>query len=778
MSSSTYSDVVGVKHAFHGIVRDYKQYLSFFVALLICQSLCFTLLISNSSNHRKVYDTISSSYDYHVTLTVKTGDDAVYLENALMQARAFDLPITYRRADTRGAYCFYVTLGALRVADASTEGLYRQLKDEVIPLSGVHVSSELSPLYTVYADYIAPNNLLTGLIAVILGAVSVLLLMFLYRIRIDHYKFRYGIYMSFGADFRRLFSGAVTEMLVLSAMTLVPSFVLSFCAMLIVYKPSGIAFPAGQILLFLLFNFAISFLSVYLPMRHLSRRAPVELISARDNSTLVTSPKRSFRIFGKSFPKHYEMYSFVRFRKYYVRLVLTAALFAAAFLAGVYLCRMYADTTELPVEEFIITVPEDENEALSDCSDFVAELNALPGVAYCEWVESTDATAVRGFMMLQGKSAYGAGNYVLNTTSVANTEEYTKKNYEGYVDDGYTAATLSYAYRLYDRAMIDRLCASATVEGNPYEILEGTGKIILSESLFNRDVFDFSVGDVVILAERVNGSIPEEMFGQDERIILEHQIKTFALRFHAYTVCAVVSDLPADNRFIVGVGASDYKKLAKTDPSPESVSVYVDRDLALSAVEALGDEIYSRMEMYTDVGYTIEETGESLSALIADAMQNRARIVIWSVLILLLSPLIWLFSQILFYGKREGELRILEAFGAYGEDIRNLHLWGGAVLAAAAVVIALLEGVMASFIMFAVMNYLLPSIGVLSGLRYTFEVPLGGWLATAVASGLFAFASVMIPYLRYLQKRRREQRESDLAYAEAVRESETERKGG
>jgi ABC-type lipoprotein release transport system permease subunit len=184
------------------------------------------------------------------------------------------------------------------------------------------------------------------------------------------------------------------------------------------------------------------------------------------------------------------------------------------------------------------------------------------------------------------------------------------------------------------------------------------------------------------------------------------------------------------------------------------------------------------MEMYTDVGYTIEETGEALSALISDAMQNRARIVIWSVLILLLSPLIWLFSQILFYGKREGELRILEAFGAYKEDIRNLHLWGGAVLAASAVVIALLEGVAASFIMFAVMNYLLPSIGVLSGLRYTFTIPVGGWISTAVASGLFAFISVMIPYLRYLQKRRREERASDLAYMGAMRESEKESKGG
>ena len=772
MSSSTYSDVLGVKHAFHGIIRDYKQYLSFFVAIFICQSLCFTLLISNSSNHRGVYDTVLDAYDYHVVLSVVTVDEAIYIENALQQAITHELPYTYRRETSRGEHHFYVTLGDPDKTDATTEALYRQLKDEVLLLSGVSVTPELSPLYTAYTDYIAPSNLLTALIAVILGGVSVLLLMFLYRIRIDHYKFSYGIYMAFGADFRRLFATAVTEMMVLSAMTLVPSFVFSFLAMLIVYTPSGIAFPAGQILIFLLFNFGISYLSVYLPMKHLSRRAPVDLISAKDNSTLVSSPRRSFRIFGKAFPKHYEIYSFVRFRKYYIRLVLTAALFSACFLAGIYLCRMYADTTELPVKEFLISVPEDEDEALDDCGDFVAELNTLSGISYCEWEKSTDATAVRGFMMMQGDSAYGAGNYILNTQSVANTEQYTKKNYEQYVDGGYTAATLAYSYRLYDKEMIDLLCESATVDGNPYEILEGTGKIILSEALFNRDVFDFAVGDTVIFAERVTGTIPEELIGQDERLVLEHQIKTFGIRFHEYTVCAVVSDLPADNRFIVGVGATDYRKLAKDDPSPETVSVYIDRTLSLSEVQSLGDEVYRMMGMYTDVGYTIEETGNALSAMLADAMRNRSRIVIWSVLILFLAPLIWFFSQILFYGKREGEFRILEAFGAYGEDIRNLHLWGGAVLALSAVVVSLLEGVTASALMFAVMNYFLPSIGVIEGIRYTFEIPFLGLLSTIVASGLFAFGSVFLPYLLYLKKRSREIEESDRAYSAYMGASE------
>ena len=57
---------------------------------------------------------------------------------------------------------------------------------------------------------------------------SMLLLMALYNIRLNHYKFLYGIYMTCGADFRKLFNTAVWELLVVSLMTFVPS-ILSLC---------------------------------------------------------------------------------------------------------------------------------------------------------------------------------------------------------------------------------------------------------------------------------------------------------------------------------------------------------------------------------------------------------------------------------------------------------------------------------------------------------------------------------------------------------------------
>lgn len=68
---------------------------------------------------------------------------------------------------------------------------------------------------------------------------SVLLLTVLYRIKLNHNKFTYGIYLSFGADFKRLLTSAFSEMLVITAITALPSAFLTYLLGFLLYIPAG-----------------------------------------------------------------------------------------------------------------------------------------------------------------------------------------------------------------------------------------------------------------------------------------------------------------------------------------------------------------------------------------------------------------------------------------------------------------------------------------------------------------------------------------------------------
>lgn len=758
-----------IVHTWKGITYGYKQFLCFFIAVFVCQAFCQILILSNATNNRHTEERVEAEYDYHLTISGLTQAQTVLLSNELSEENSLKTNYVWKAEEEYDGYTMYVTLAEPSVPNGAQKRLYKSFVSKVLPDSGIPIADEegevvnwtltLSPLYTCYNDYILQNDILSLVIVIPLAIVSVLLLMFLYRIRLNDRKFMFGIYMTFGADFKVLFKGAVKELLLLSAVTLIPSAAFSVLTTCLIYLPNGIplAFPLWQIFLFLLFNFAVVYLSVYLPMKSLSRKTPLSLITSEDNSNLVSSPRRSFRIFGKRFPRDYELFGFWRYRFYYLKLVLTATLFAACFFCGICICNLYTDVTTGEIEQYVITLPSDlydSEEALSDCADFISSIDKIPGVSYSEWNLSSAATACRSFMLLQTDNAYNAASYVVQTTEISNTEQYTASQYEQYVDNGYTAATNAYAYTLYDEKMIDRLCESYTVDGDPYALLSGTNQIIVSESIFDRSVFCFSPGDTVILCERVSGSVSEDLIYIDSMAVLAEQLRVYGIRFHVFTVCAVIRDMQSENTFVAGLNASAYAYFTDGLAVPDNVSVYLERGLSVDELQSIYEKILWVMRPYTDTGYTVTKTENYLSYTLTEQKYSGVRAIIWSCLILVLSPLIWMFSQILFYRKREKEFWIIRAFGAFGTDIRGIHLWSGLLLGAAAIVAVLLEGFLCNGLMYVICNRILAVFGLLGDVRYSFSVSVVALLMAVIASALFAFLSSYLPYRIFLKKER------------------------
>ena len=123
-----------------------------------------------------------------------------------------------------------------------------------------------------------------------------------------------------------------------------------------------------------------------------------------------------------------------------------------------------------------------------------------------------------------------------------------------------------------------------------------------------------------------------------------------------------------------------------------------------------------------------------------------------SILILCISPIIWFFSQTLYYFKREKEFNIIQTIGAIGSDIRIIYRLGGLSMAVMSLIVSILLSYLGSYLMFYAYNVIVPNF---SGeyVRYTFYMPWYALVISVVMSVACGFFSAYLPYRSYFKHR-------------------------
>lgn len=150
------------------------------------------------------------------------------------------------------------------------------------------VSLSVSPAHRKHRIVGQERNRACGVLHILL---SVLFLTVLYSVRINNYRFEYGIYMTFGADFRKLSENALFEMLTVTLITFLPSAVTAYITAAVIH--GGIVrIGFGTPFLALGLLLVCTAVSVIFPMYTVSRAYPMRNIIAEDNSAHVTSPAR------------------------------------------------------------------------------------------------------------------------------------------------------------------------------------------------------------------------------------------------------------------------------------------------------------------------------------------------------------------------------------------------------------------------------------------------------------------------------------------------------
>ena len=754
-----------IKNAFRSVTKNWKEYICFYLAALVMTAGFWTVALCSEANMRAAEKAVAEEFDYHVEVAMLNNEQYANLDQVLQYelARQSEYLDSYYWVNggeplRDGTYTCRIRLDETLGMKEAYEKVYT---DMLCRVSTDRREIRLSPVYTFREDFGTPYTVQFWTVSLIWLAFSIFMMVILFLIRLDHFRFIYGIYMTCGADFPKLMGAAGGELVTVTILTWIPGALVGILIAGLLYIPRGVGlwFTVKGILVPLLGGLLAVFSSVWFPMRRMASQPPVRHLQAGDNTGLVSSPRRSFFLFGEDFPGKYELYGFWRMRKYYVRLVLSAVLFAAFFVSGLYIAGLKTDRNQMDPYEYLIAyrpagyfdtyededgldiswTPDSEEAELvwGDAEVFVPELDKIEGISHAEWKAAVSGGHVLSHLLLTPGQLYESSKY-----TVASTERQS---------EGFKWAVNNYEYTAIDETWIQNaqkhgLCE---FEGDPYSLFTTENGIIISEDIYNKKTYDFKPGDRIVVAVYESTRMPVTMV-TDPKELLRAQIKNYNFRYETYTVCAVVTGLDSESRITFGVTYDNFSKLTGAPPVRSEVKVYMEAGTDMDTVTAAEDQI---RELLVPFGYwVVSPTGNYFETSVKSLKNDSAVILTLAVCLLLISPMVWYFSQIMFYRKRRNEFAVLYALGAPDSSFAKLHRLAGGVLSAAAFITTVLLTLLCNYLVFYSVTTLLPWLNITESIYCEFSLSVPALIACVAVSVLCGFLSCELPYRMYTKK--------------------------
>ena len=761
-----------LKRSMKSVTKGFREYSCFFIAILVLQTGLVTFSLMTDTNIQYAKTTVTREYDHHLEVVGLDQEQKVNFEYILDLSVAREDPYiqgaSYQK-EIDDTYTVRITLiDGVNLKDAKAHILGKGFLKNIRATNedtGTPWVLRVTPLYTLEADYTVTYTLVYMALFALWTGLSVLILFVLYRMRVEHFKFIYGVYMTCGGDFPKLFGAAGGELLSISVLTMLPSILLGTGITALSYVTRGVPLAVSMTTVYgvVIHTLLSVLLAVYVPMRRLSLQPPVKHLLAADHTGMVTSPRRSFRMFGAGYPLKYELFGMWRLRKYYIGLVLSAVFFAAVFVSGLYIADLEKYHNEKDPYEYLVsyvTANVDEAETdeegnfvssvvidaeaakmiWEDAEIFVEDILKTPGVSYVDWSVTTSGGSLASHLLLTPSQLAGG------TDSLVRSRERESQ--------GFKYAMLEYDYTAFDELYIDMLIEKelCTFEGDPYELFEGERRVIITEDSFNQQAYSFSPGDKILVAvfEKANGAI--DMVSTPETL-LRMQIEKFTFRYVEYTVCAVMREKSSENHITFGVNSDEYESLTGAFPVRDSMKVYMERGSDFDTVKQAENGIRKSLQYCS--GWQISPSGNYIQSEINRAKQDRVMIYTLGILLLIISPLIWFFSQIMYYGKRRDEFHILLALGGEEASIAKLHRVAGGVLSCIAFFVTVLLSSGCNAVIHFLLNTLLPKFGLAENVGYVYELSVPALIASALISMVCGFMSCEIPYRLFKRKKKK-----------------------
>ncbi len=781
-----------IKLSIKTIRFEFPRYLCFFVVLFLLQGLFCSILTLYSNNDRTQLSYLESEYRtetgslYHMKLMGCNDTQRAILHNFDMDQEEEQRIFTLLGADVTGT-----TDGSMRQYDLYIrfEGdveesyqLFRILYRSSMAAEGNY--SEAPTLLLSYQLERAGNRavlILQLTMVVVLGALAVWVL---HTIMTNHYKFTYGVYMSFGANFLRLFRTSIWEMVWAALFTWLPAVNISNLLCWLLFRRSGLDFSVsiGGCLLTLLISLFTVGLSVFASIKAVSRKPPVKHLIADDNSNLIRSPRRSVPLVGATFPWTISRLSFVRFRKYCVRLLSTTLSFAMLFVGISTLGDCYGRMLNAPrpLYQVDFAVPglpsindkeegeeKDEEEspdtsdapeqtettekAESDASDNEDLKIDYSAYGYTDEISKVFATLPHLGTVLKESlfPARGLSSHVRFDGSAAKIGAGGVRYESGGQDWRYQ---MNVNYQSLDQEIIDAFAyLGYDVRGSLESVLTEPNTVAVTDSFMGAVKFDWEIGDVICIAKAteplssIQAVNQEMMFVTDEETILLAYLNRCNFEYTTYKIGAVISDMPTEENWSIFLNASDYEKVTGFAPIYERLEIYADPELTEAEESELYETLRKAELLYPNM--TVTDLQTRLSRQIDENKNYTGVFALFAAVLLTVSPMVWIISQILFYHKRRGEFELYLAIGAPLHGIRRLFMQDALLYAATGAGLFTLLAPAVSWLIHRAVGYVTLFMG--GEMLASFQLPWIAYLIGIAVSAASGWISTMIPYYTY-----------------------------
>jgi hypothetical protein len=721
-----------VKHAFKNVISARREYAVFFLALIATQFIFWSSVTVFDSREATARAEAASLAEWTFAVEGYTEDQWFDIYNReLLVADAREEQ--YRGYVSYDAQPYTVMGEKLYSVKFTLPKNDRADCDYVVrkySLDKEGTSIRYSPAVD-YEDGRIATGVFEAVVIVVAGAISAFMLLALFLIRTNHYKFKYGVYMSFGADFEKLLETAGWELFAIAVITFLPAAILGVGASALAIGLSGgtIAFEWGRIPLAVLWTFIVVLIAALPSVKILSLKAPVILLKAEDNSNLVSSPRRSKRLFGKKYPFHYELLSFLRFRRYYINLLASAVAFSTFFLLGNFLSDMMIKSANAPAPAYTISAGEGGLDAYD-----IEELAETQGVDYVLWENSVSAIGIGAHAVISRDQA--ADNYS-NTVPAAYDESLRADN--------------NFKFLSLDEFMISTAEKNGlwSVEGDPRSALNEPNTVVVSEYINNSRDLDFEVGDKIIIAVFAEQSGSIDTSRNDKKYILTQQLEAYDFAYLELTVGAVVDFGDTDGEYTIGMSPALFSDVTGKNLGISEAQIYLEPDLSPDEKQAV---YAAARRTATLCGGSASDTYSDLYAAVDNRCGYQNALRVCAVAVMLISPLVWFFSQDAFGKKRRKENMMLSAFGADRRSMKKQYLTSGAMLAIPACVLATALSALVCYIIFVLFNEKLAAIGVISNVRFEFAISPVAYAVCAVLNAVCAVVATYLPFRKYCRE--------------------------
>lgn len=727
-----------IKMSLKNVFANISQYACFFAALFIIQVFFATLTVILFNNDDIEWEHVQEEYDYHMMLKGINSDQMLSIENNSIAVFSNDFVFDIVRViehkssfDGKVDYDVYIMLkgdtddeikfSEERFKTKYLKALAKQCEE------GESLTYVSSPLLK-FEKNLLTNRAIYAISIVALIALSVFLLVVLYNIRINHYKFIYGIYMSFGADFKKLFETAFWEMFTVAAITFIPATGVSILISYFILTGAGLSFSVNvwMLLLTILYGLIVLLASVWFPMRLMSIKPPMSLIVSQDNSNLVSSPRRSLNIFGTKFPLQYEMFTTWRFRKYNLRLLVSAVIFTSLFIAGLYIAEITRVTLSHEEAQFTVDLTETGYTFDEDMRD---EVYAIEGITLVSKSNTENANNLGTHIRVRSEHTVAFANLVVPNDM-----------------DGYRV-TDDVQYRTIDLDIVKELEKYDYV-GDLSSPLSDPNTVVVADSINNTKRFDYKVGDKIEIAtiSKKKAAVDPNMTGMAR---LKLELENYEFEYHEYTIGAIIYDIPT-LKMPIYMADSTFETVTGKEVSYYNLEIYVDQSLSASEVLDIETQLREWGMFYGSVDVT--NTHALHMATVNEDKQYDEIFTLVAILLLTISPMIWFFSQTLYYVKRENEFTILQSIGALGSDIRRLYVFGGIFMSILSFIFCTGLGYLISFGIYRLVNVTIPQL-TQNFIRYEFYMPWYAIVISIVISVMCGYLSSYLPYHSYMKRR-------------------------